>query len=110
MSKIEEKKRERYYASPYYLPPECDHTCLLRPCLNKYEDKGSFSVGRGYTNYSDRFQPACGTRLSQGCPDWRDRDDDDLDVNKAYAILADPDAPSHVQTSMVEVLKRVRNK
>jgi len=91
MNKKEEKRREEYYADELALPPECDVLCPFRPCFNKYEDKGSFSVGRGYTSYSETFRPACGTRLNHGCPHWRGKpqDKDEVDLSEALKWAAE---------------------
>lgn len=67
MNKSDEKRREKYYSDDSIMPPECDVLCRFRPCYGKYEDKGSYSAGRGYTSYHDGFYPACSTRLSHGC-------------------------------------------
>ena len=67
----EAKKRDRYYSNELILPPECDALCRFRGCYNKYEDKGNYTAGRGYTRYHITFQPCCGTRLSHGCGDGR---------------------------------------
>lgn len=79
----EEKKREAYYADPLALPPECDLLCMFRVCLNKYEDKGAFSQGRGYNSYNTTFRPACATRLNSGCPSWRGGVDDKVSLVEA---------------------------
>jgi len=83
MNRQEEKRRNAYYTDPLALPPECDCLCPFRPCFNKYENKGSFSTGRGYTSYSSTFRAACGTRLSHGCPLWRGESEDKVDMLKA---------------------------
>lgn len=75
--------REEYYNNSLILPPECDVLCPYRPCYNKYENKGSFSPGYGYTSYASTFQPACGTRLNSGCPDWRNEAGDEVDLVRA---------------------------
>jgi len=85
----ESKKREAYYADETALPPECDCMCPFRPCFSKYENKGSFSPGRGYTSYSETFRPACGTRLSRGCPAWRGKPDDRVDIRRALETAAE---------------------
>lgn len=54
-----ERACQDYYEDDLALPPEADHLCLFRPCLQKYEDKGSFTPGRGYTSYHEDFRPAC---------------------------------------------------
>jgi len=51
------------------LPPECDKLCKYRKCLHKGEDKGSYTVGRGYTSYYDKPRYVCVTRMLRGCPD-----------------------------------------
>ena len=66
--KLQEKKRNDYYGDNYAMPPECDACCRFRSCYNKYHNKGSFAIGRGYTSYYTDFHPACGTRLAHGCP------------------------------------------
>lgn len=45
-----------------------DHECEGRPCLHIAEDKGSYSVGRGYTSYYKNPQLCCMTRHVRGCP------------------------------------------
>ena len=100
-----EKVREVYFSNPYRLPPECDNLCLLRPCLNKYEDKGSFSAGRGYTSCSKGFNPACSTRLCNGCPNTGNSEGDRLSVVRAYEILGDPDSPKGVTATIINFLK-----
>ena len=71
MNKAEERKRDQYYADPLAMPPECDLLCRFRPCYAKYEDKGSYTAGLGYTDYSSRFCAACATRLNHGCGSGR---------------------------------------
>lgn len=78
--KLQEKKREEYYGNDYIMPPECDACCRFRDCYNKYENRGSFTPGRGYTSYHSDFRPACGTRLSHGCPSRRGEPDDSFDL------------------------------
>ena len=51
------------------LPPECDFLCQYRNCLHKGENKGSYTVGRGYTTYYDKPYYVCVTRMLRGCPD-----------------------------------------
>ena len=64
-----ERAREKYYGNEWIMPPECDPLCLARKCYNKYEDKGGFAMGRGYTSYyTDKFVPVCCTRMCRGCP------------------------------------------
>jgi len=67
MNKAEEKKRAAYYADELALPPECDVLCPFRGCYNKSENKGAYSVGRGYTSYYSTFKPTCGVRMNHGC-------------------------------------------
>lgn len=43
-------------------------TCPLRPCMRPGQDKGSFSIGRGYTSYHAEPKPVCATRHHHGCP------------------------------------------
>ena len=87
--RIQEKRRSDYYSNDLMLPPECDVLCKFRPCFNKYEDKGSFSYGRGYTSYHEKFCPACGSRLNHGCPEWRDGIDDKVDEVEVLSFLKD---------------------
>ena len=75
--------REEYYNNSLILPPECDVLCPYRRCYNKYENKGSFTPGKGYTSYSKVFTPACGTRMSSGCPSWRDEANDEANLPRA---------------------------
>lgn len=84
----QEKARAAYYADPLALPPEADALCLLRPCYNKYENKGSYSTGRGYTSSYSTFKPACATCMNQGCPSNRGKPDEELSVHKAAKVLA----------------------
>lgn len=84
---IEEKKRNDYYSNEYSMPPECDACCKFRPCYNKYENKGSFSPGRGYVDYYSEFYPACGTRMNSGCPSHRNCFDDSFDELEAMEFL-----------------------
>ena len=85
MNKAEEKKREVYYANDLVMPPECDKLCRFRKCYHKSENKGSFSVGRGYTSYHEKFYPSCGVRMCHGCPDR----DGNVDLNKAFQWIHD---------------------
>jgi hypothetical protein len=112
MKKSDEKQRDRYYASETWLPPECDVLCLFRPCYNKYENKGSFTPGRGYTKYHDRFYPVCGTRMNNGCPAFRGQPNDQVDTKKAiewcWKVLKDKprlktDRAKH--TMAIDILK-----
>lgn len=97
-------KRELYYDDPLILPPECDVLCPFRPCYNKYENKGSFTPGVGYTKYSSTFQPVCGTRMTCGCPVWRRRENDKVDVKKACAWILE-----NIDSRKLKVRKRVRD-
>lgn len=51
-----------------------DSGCAKRDCYQLGFDKGSFSPGRGYTNYHTDAKgrriekPVCATRLHRGCP------------------------------------------
>jgi hypothetical protein len=51
-----------------------DSGCAKRECFALGFDKGSFSVGRGYTSYHTDAKgrrvekPVCGTRHYRGCP------------------------------------------
>ena len=67
LNKKEAKKREKFYNDEFEMPPECDLLCRFRRCYQKSENKGCFSVGRGYTNYHKTFYPACTVRLNSGC-------------------------------------------
>lgn len=49
------------------LPPECDELCTWRPCLHRGENKGPYTVGRGYTSYYKTPEYCCMTRLVHGC-------------------------------------------
>jgi len=49
------------------LPPECDQLCKWRSCLQKGENKGAYTLGRGYTNYYEKPGYVCITRLLHGC-------------------------------------------
>jgi hypothetical protein len=71
MNKKEEAKRTKYYSNDMIMPPECDALCRFRHCYQKYENKGTFTVGRGYTSYHDGFRPVCGVRQLHGCGDER---------------------------------------
>ena len=42
--------------------------CPFRSCMWPGEDKGSFTVGVGYTHYYDVPRPTCMTRHREGCP------------------------------------------
>jgi hypothetical protein len=42
--------------------------CWARSCMRAGEDKGSFTVGRGYTSYHKKPKPVCVTRDYHGCP------------------------------------------
>lgn len=81
--------RAAYYADELALPPECDHLCPYRPCFNKYENRGGFTYGRGYTSTHSDFLPACATRLCQGCPDWRNSVGDCADMGRAREHAAE---------------------
>jgi hypothetical protein len=81
----QERFRQAYYSDDLALPPEADALCLMRPCFNKYERKGTFSPGRGYTSYSNRFEPVCATRMTRGCPAWRGTPEDEVDLALALA-------------------------
>lgn len=85
----QEKRRNDYCDSEYAMPPECDLLCRFRSCYNKYENKGSFSVGRGYTSYHEDFRPACGTRLNHGCPFTRGGEQDNFDMREALEWLGE---------------------
>ena len=100
MKKSEELKREKYYANVFSLPPECNPLCLVRSCFNKYENKGSFSVGRGYTSYHDEFYPACGTRMNCGCPSSRDSGNEEFDINKAKELLSHKEVPTRIKEAL----------
>lgn len=103
MTVVNDRKRQRYYDDPFALPPECDPLCLIRPCFNKYENKGNFSPGRGYTSYHKDFSPACGTRMCHGCPSFRNKENDELDVSKAVELLSMKPIPLKIK----EILKKI---
>lgn len=84
-----EEQRKAYYDDPLALPPECDDLCRFRPCYNKYENKGSFTPGTGYTDYYDDFTPVCSTRMSQGCPPTRNAPGDKANHIKALLWAAE---------------------
>lgn len=85
--KIEKEKRDLYYSDELAMPPECEPCCMFRSCYNKYENKGSYTPGRGYTSYYSQFYPACGTRLNSGCPDRTGGLNDSFDMTKAVNFL-----------------------
>lgn len=85
--KLEEEKRNRYYGNEFSMPPECDSCCMFRSCYNKYEDKGIFVSGRGYTQYFDKFYPACGSRLNNGCPTRDGSLKDSFNLGKALEFI-----------------------
>lgn len=88
INKTAERRRTVYYANPFILPPECDALCYFRPCYHKYENKGAFAVGTGYTKYSDDFMPVCATRQAHGCPGYRGSVDDEADMAAAVRQVA----------------------
>lgn len=45
-----------------------DKFCIARTCFHVGEDKGSFTVGRGYTSYHAKPVLVCMTRHCHGCP------------------------------------------
>lgn len=51
-----------------------DKACKTRPCFSLGFDKGSFTLGVGYTSYhrdarGQRVErPVCMTRMARGCP------------------------------------------
>lgn len=92
-----DKARAAYYADVLALPPEADVLCPYRPCFNKYEDRGGFSYGRGYTSAYTDFKPVCATRLCQGCPAWRRQPDDQADRAKAEAHAAELEASRSIR-------------
>ena len=55
-----------------------DSKCWGRECMRPGEDKGSFSIGRGYTQYWDKPRLVCLTRHLQGCPDTIPEPDTEL--------------------------------
>lgn len=98
-------KRETYYANDFILPPECDALCIIRTCYNKYEDKGSFSQGRGYTSYYKDFRPACGTRLCHGCPSTRNKENETFDIECAKEILSRKGIPKKFKNAIKKVIE-----
>lgn len=42
--------------------------CIFRPCFHFFVDKGTYTIGRGYTSYYDKEKYCCGTRKCHGCP------------------------------------------
>lgn len=107
MKRKEEKKREAYYANPFALPPECDPLCLVRQCFHKYENKGSFSQGRGYLRYYENFRPVCGVRMSQGCPSTRRASSEELNKEKARELLLLPRIPKKIKDALLLVCQQV---
>lgn len=87
LERLNDEASDKYYSNPYTMPPECDACCRFRSCYNKYENKGSFTIGRGYTSYHTTFRPACATRLHQGCPSRDGEFDDTFDKEKAYGWI-----------------------
>lgn len=110
MNAKEKAARDKYYANECILPPECDALCRWRPCYHKYENKGAYSVGRGYTNYYDIFIPVCGHRMCHGCPEWRNKPGDKIRASTAiqwaYDTLGDS-SKSKLKNTALEVLQRV---
>ena len=45
-----------------------DADCAWRSCLHVAPDKGSYTVGRGYTSYHANPKLVCMHRHSHGCP------------------------------------------
>ena len=106
MNKATEKQRNRYYDNPFALPPECDTLCLVRSCFNKYENRGNYSQGRGYTSYYTDFRPVCGTRMCQGCPSWRNTDSDQLSVDRARELLTEKRVPRKIRDALTTLIAR----
>jgi len=42
--------------------------CGKRDCFHLFQDKGTFSPGRGYTSYHKKPRWVCGRRHLHGCP------------------------------------------
>lgn len=66
------------------LAPECDELCRFRHCLVPGEDKGSYTPGKGYTEYKCLPEPVCLTRLLHGCPGKGKRPEPDWDEMKKW--------------------------
>ena len=77
--KKQRELEDAYYADELKMPPECDDLCRFRQCYHKSTNKGSYTIGRGYTRYYDDF--LCGTRHAHGCPRAR-KDNSNCDVVK----------------------------
>jgi len=99
--KIEDEKRDRYYSDDLAMPPECEPCCMFRSCYNKYENKCSYTPGRGYTSYYSQFYPACGTRLNSGCPCRDGSLNDSFNMNAALQF---------VRTKLKESMKKETKK
>ena len=101
MNKKEELKRKRYYEDPFALPPECDSLCLARKCFNKYENKGPYSQGRGYTRYYPDFRPICATRCFHGCPFIRLSPEDKISIDKINELLTIKKIPGKIKRELL---------
>lgn len=110
MKKSEETKRSKYYSDEFALPPECNKLCLVRNCFHKYENKGTFSVRRGYTSYYEEFKPACCTRMNHGCPDTRDKEYEEFELEKVKEFLAKDKLPKHLKKILLELIENGRCK
>lgn len=62
------KKPRTAYPDRYTVACINKHDCPFRECMWPGEDKGSYTVGRGYTSYHDVPIPVCMTRHTEGCP------------------------------------------
>ena len=47
---------------------ECGEFAWWKPCFVPGENKGSYTPGRGYTNYLEKPIKVCSTRHQMGCP------------------------------------------
>lgn len=89
------------------MPPECDPLCLVRKCYNKYENKGSYSVGRGYTSYhTDKFAPVCGTRMCRGCPTVESKRPEP-EEDAVRTLLERKGMPRKIRSALTRWLKEV---
>lgn len=106
MNKKEEAKRKRYYEDNFALPPECDSLCLARKCFNKYENKGSYSQGIGYTRYYPDFRPVCATRAFHGCPFIRLSPEDKISIEKIKELLTVNKIPGKIKRDFISYLEK----
>jgi len=93
------------------LPPECDALCEFRDCLQKGEDKGTYTIGRGYTSYRKEPRYVCVTRMNRGCGANRNLSNVDIKqlINKYKEKLDLFKSPKQIVNQLLSLIFLIYN-